>query len=303
MKKYYTIFLLLLTLSMPCIGNNSTQKLFNAMQKKNSLVCVGLDPDFDKIPFVLKTFHLPKEEIIYSFLTKVIDITAEHACAFKIQKAFYDQYPKGHNLLRRIVQYINTHYQDTPAFIDCKIGDIDNTMQAYVHNLFDHMQADGIVINPYMGDDVFSPFLSDPSKTALVLIQTSNPSAKIVQELPLSSGEMLWEKVLTFTLERWNQNQNLILILSSNSENYDYQNIRKKIASHVPILLAGIGAQGGNLSVLKDLLNENGLGVFVNSSRGLLYPYSVDCKNWEEKVEQETIKLKNRINAIRYDTL
>ncbi len=289
------IFLLF---AISALGNECIDKLHRRMT--DSLVCIGLDPDWEKLPLEIRGRGSNLEERIFSFLKEVIDLTAEHACAFKIQKAFYDSFDKGPALLRDTVSYLKENHSDVPVFIDCKIGDIDNTMNAYIHNLFELIGADGVVINPYMGDDVFQPFFDDPEKVAIVLVQTSNPQAKVVQELKLDSGEFLWERVLDLTLSRWNRKGNLIPVLSSNAETSDFKAIRREIPQETPILLAGIGAQGGNLSLIRDLLNEQKSGVFVNSSRGILYPYSPDESDWREAIRQAAIKLKDQINRVRY---
>lgn len=295
---------LFVLIMMSCAGmfaNVVMEKLDHRMRERDTLLCVGLDPDSSKIPSEIMNLSLPVEEKIYLFLTQVVDLTAEHVCAYKIQKAFYDEFAGGHALLVKVAHYIKNRYGDIPVFVDCKIGDTENTMKAYIHNLFDVIQGDGVVINPYMGDDVFLPFHEDGKKVALVLVQTSNVGAKVVQELTLSSGELLWEKMLDFVIHRWNQHGNMIPILSSNTENYDYKKIRACIPQETPILLAGVGAQGGSLSVLQDLLNGQKRGVFINSSRGILYPYAVEAKDWREKIVAEAIALKERINRVRYE--
>jgi orotidine-5'-phosphate decarboxylase len=276
------------------------EKLNTKMTQNNSLVCVGLDPDASKIPQSIRQSEKCIEDSIYTFLTQVIDITAPHACSFKLQKAFYDQYDNGHFLLKKTTDYIHTYYPDTPVFIDCKIGDTDNTMQAYMYLLFDKLQADAIVINPYMGDDVLKPFMEDRKKAGIVLIQTSNPDAKIVQELTLCNGEVLWEKMLDLTLKRWNVNDNLMIVLSSNTQAHDYALVRERIPQNTPILLAGIGMQGGDASVMKQLLNNDKKGVFVNSSRGILYPYDPEDTNWKTAVLQAVTQLQDMLNNIRF---
>jgi len=239
------------------------------------------------------------EENVFLFLTQIIDITVPHACSFKLQKAFYDQYEHGHDLLRKTAQYIHRYYPEIPVFIDCKIGDTDNTMKAYMQLLFEDIGADAVVINAYMGDDVLEPFIQDANKVGIVLIQTSNPNAKVVQELVLANGEKLWQEMLILTLERWNINNNLIVVLSSNTQTEDYVSIRKKIPQDMPILLAGIGLQGGNPAVLKQLLNDDKRGVFVNSSRGILYPYDQGSEQWELAVLNAVIELKETLNTFR----
>lgn len=279
-------------------ANEAFKKLDDRIIHVNSLVGVGLDPDLTKMPYEIINSDQSPEQKTFSFLKEVITITAPHSCCFKLQKAFYDQFDLGHELLRQTVQFIHENYPDIPAYVDCKIGDTDNTMKAYMSLLFDDIKADAVVINPYMGDDVLEPFMNDPKKTAIVLIQTSNPNAKIVQDIPLANGKKLWQEMLDLALERWNKNNNLIFVLSSNSD-CDYSLVRSKIPQNSAILLAGIGLQGGNPQVVRQLLNNDKRGVFVNSSRGILYPYAQDDANWRSAILSAVIELKNVFNDIR----
>jgi len=288
-----------LAITADAFGHKVFKQLDERMVHSNSLVCVGLDPDITKIPLTILNTNRSAEDKVYLFLTKIIDITAPYICCFKIQKAFYDQFDLGHELLRKTVEYIHKNHPTIPAFIDCKIGDTDNTMKAYMSLMFEDIKADGVVINPYMGDDVLEPFMQDEKKVGFVLVQTSNPTAKVVQELRLLNGKKMWEEILSLTLNRWNKNKNLIIVLSSNTEVHDYISIRKQIPQDTPILLAGIGSQGGNPLVMKQLLNEENRGVFVNSSRGILYPYDQADKEWESSVLKAVIELKDVLNAIR----
>lgn len=298
MIKYLAIFMSLVTITNSAFANDVIKQLDERMKQTDSLVCVGLDPDPTKMPLSMLKSTETIEESVFVFLSEIVDTTAPHVCCYKIQKAFFDQFDRGHAVLRKICAYIHETHPGIPVFIDCKIGDIDNTMQAYMHVIFDDIAADGVVINPYMGDDVLEPFIQDPKKVALVMIQTSNPKAKVIQELVLQNGKELWEEVLDISLTRWNENENLIAILSSNSFN-DCTLIRKKIPQNMPILLAGIGSQGGNPRILKQLLNDDNRGVFVNSSRGILYPYAPTNEEWKSEVLKATIDLKEMLNKIR----
>lgn len=220
--------LMLFILILPLEGLNTTfHNLRSRMINQDTLVCVGLDPDISKMPSEIMKLSLPVEEKVYLFLASVIDITATHVCAYKLQKAFYDNFEQGHNLLIRVIGYIKQTFPGIPVFIDCKIGDTENTMAIYIHNLFNQLSADGIVVNPYMGDDVFLPFQKDPNKTALVMVQTSNLNAKIIQEMRLDTGCFFWERVLELTLHRWNTAQNIMVILSSNTFDYNYKSLRQ----------------------------------------------------------------------------
>lgn len=298
MIKYLAIFMSLVTITNSAFANDVIKQLDERMKQTDSLVCVGLDPDPTKMPLSMLKSTETIEENVFVFLSEIVDTTAPYVCCYKIQKAFFDQFDRGHVVLRKICAYIHETHPGIPVFIDCKIGDIDNTMQAYMHVIFDDIAADGVVINPYMGDDVLEPFIQDPKKVALVMIQTSNPKAKVIQELVLQNGKELWEEVLDISLTRWNENENLIAILSSNSFN-DCTLIRKKIPQNMPILLAGIGSQGGNPRILKQLLNDDNRGVFVNSSRGILYPYAPTNEEWKSEVLKATIDLKEMLNKIR----
>lgn len=276
---------------------NTIEKLDRAMVKNDSLVCVGLDPDWSKMPdeYTQDTSHEGREGKIYNFLTTVVDITGNEVCSYKVQKAFFDLYPEGHSLLRNIIQYIHHRYSEVPVFVDCKIGDIDNTMEAYGSLIFDDLNADGVVLNPYMGEDVFSIVKDRPEKAGIVLVKTSNESS--VQDLKAFDGRRMWEHVLDATMNEWNTSNNLIPVLSSLAE-YS-ANPRTNIPNDVPILLAGYGAQGGDASNIADFLNNQKRGVFINSSRKILYPYNTEDMNWRDNVALEVKRMKAEINKHR----
>ena len=273
----------------------SIQKLHQSMSIKTSLACVGLDPDISKLPNEFDK----SESSVSQFLEEVVDITLPYVSAYKIQKAFFDQFDTGHTMLKEIIQYIL--FQDATVFVsvDCKIGDIDNTMSAYLHNLFDIIQADAVVINPYMGLEVLEPFFSKYSdKAGIVLVQTSNSGATQVQNLQLANGKLLWEEILNKVVHDWNGAGNIIPVIAS-TKSANSISIRDIIPDQMPVLYAGYGAQGGSLNSLSSLLNSNNSGVFVNSSRGILYPYQIEDKNWRDKVESAVITLKNDLNSAR----
>lgn len=273
------------------------EKLNRTMEKNTSLVCVGLDPDWSKMPleYTDETSETSREEQVASFLKNIIDTTAPHVCAYKIQKAFFDSFPLGHTLLKDIVHYIHETIPNVPVFVDCKIGDIDNTMEAYAANILDEINADGVVLNPYMGADVFKAVQERPEKAGIVLVQTSNESA--VQDIVAADGRKVWEHVLDMTITEWDTAGNLIPVLSSR-KSHD-ENVRSRIPDTMPILYAGYGAQGGDASELKKFLNQNNGGVFVNSSRGILYPYDPSDPEWLSKVSEAVVKMKNDLNTAR----
>jgi len=266
------------------------EKLLRAMKARDSLVCVGLDPDYEKIPSIIKGAG---EDRVLNFLKEVVQITAPHICSYKVQKAFFDPWDQGHELLRMTISHVHRHHPDIPVFLDCKIGDIDNTMDAYMANIFGTLQADGVLLNPYMGDDVLAPMAKYPDKAGVVLVKTSNPGASIVQDY---GG--LWKHILHQVIERWNTAGNLIPVIASTAD-IDLAEVRTIIPDQMPILFAGFGEQGGTVDQLRQLLNSEGIGVFVNSSRGILYPYPIDCPTWRSEIELAVITMKAKLNRQR----
>ena len=272
--------------------------LREAMIRNNSLACCGLDPDITKMPHLITKQRKSKEAKILRFLRGVIDVTGAHVCSYKIQKAFFDIFPAGHELLMETVAYAHERYPEIPLFIDAKVGDIDNTMLAYLQNVFGEVQADGLVVNPYMGDDVLKPFESLDDKAGIVLVKTSNTGGGVIQDILLSDGRPLWLYILELVVTRWNAASNLIPVLSSTVDT-DMGEVRRLIPDEMPILFAGFGAQGGSLKHFRQLLNSSDSGVFVNSSRGLLYPYPTDARNWQKEVLRATVALKEELNRAR----
>lgn len=272
-----------------------SKQILSRMKSHKTLLCCGLDPDISKMPKELVEKNISDENKILEFLNGVIDVTSSHVCAYKIQKAFFDVFPGGHNALKETVSYIHRYYPSIPVIIDCKIGDIENTMEVYTKNLFEIIQADGVVANPYMGDDAIKPLSLFTDKAVLVLVKTSNPSSSIIQDVMLENGQPFWHHVLTLVVNRWNNNSNMIPIISTTG-NVNLKEIRSMVPDNMPIFLSGIGAQGRSYSNLNQLINSDNTGVIINSSRSILYPLS--HKFWQDAVEEEALKLKNYLNEV-----
>jgi orotidine-5'-phosphate decarboxylase len=266
------------------------------IKSANTLLCCGLDPDFKKLPSEIMRRHSSDEDKVREFLRTVVDVTAPHVCAFKAQKAFFDRLPGGHDVLGDTISYIHASYPGIPVIVDCKIGDIGNTMSIYAENLFGALCADGVVVNPYMGDDVFEPFAKWTDKMIVVLVKTSNPAGDIVQDMALANGMKVWEYILSLVVDRWNRDGNLVPVLSATAD-LDMARVRTVIPDTMPILLAGVGAQGGDYKDIYGLLNSQRAGVFVNSSRGILYP--TDGQPWRLAVKQAAVSLKEALNVAR----
>jgi orotidine-5'-phosphate decarboxylase len=274
----------------------AVEQILQRMKSRNTLLCVGLDPDLKKMPPEIVEKAISDEEKVLDFLCSTARVTAQHVCAFKVQKAFFDLLTGGHEVLRALIDFIHKEHPGISVIVDCKIGDTENTMAAYIHNLFDLLQADGIVVNPYLGDGVIETLAERADKAIVVLAKTSNPSGGLVQDVILQNGQMLWQHILGLIVNRWNRNGNMIPVISSTAS-LDMREIRVLISDEMPILLAGIGTQGGSYVDLAKLVNCDGIGVFVNSSRGILYPgYTVP---WQVAVEKAAIELKEALNNSR----
>lgn len=274
------------------------EMLFQRMIQHNTLLCCGLDPDLRRFPTEILAQSGTDEEKTLQFLQGVVDVTAEHVCAYKPQKAFFDLLPGGHDVLKNIIGYIHTRYAGIPVIVDCKVGDIDNTMDAYIRNIFDVMGADGVIVNPYMGDDVVQPVASLSDKLTVVLMRTSNPGSSIVQDALMADGRALWQHMLDLAVNRWNTNGNIAVVLSATA-GMDLVAVRTGIPDNMPILWAGVGVQGGSYADLRLLLNSQKSGVFVNSSRGILYPDNPGEIAWQEAVRNAAIELKDKLNEQR----
>ena len=274
----------------------TNEQILERMKTNDTLLCCGLEPDLKKMPLEIMREKSSDEEKVLDFLQSVVDITAPHVCAYKAQKAFFDVLAGGHDVLKRLINYIHTLYSGIPIIVDCKIGDIENTMAVYIQDLFISLQADGIVVNPYMGDDVILPLVEWVDKSIVVLVKTSNTSGSIVQDVVLQNGQPFWYYILDLVVNRWNYNKNIIPVLPSTA-GLNMAKIRPLIPEKMPILLAGVGAQGGHYSNLHNWLNSEGIGVLVNSSRSILYPRS--HQPWQIAIKQSVIKLKNDLNNAR----
>jgi len=264
------------------------EKLLNISKKNNSLLCVGLDTDIQKIP----KFLLKEKDPIFEFNKRIIDSTFDLVCAYKPNSAFYEALGiKGWESLKKTVDYIS---KDIIIILDAKRGDIGNTARMYAKAIFDELNMDGVTLNPYLGEDAVLPFLEYENKCSFILCLTSNKGAEDFQlqkinEKPLY--EIVAEKVLN-----WNKKKNCGLVVGAT-----YPEQLKKIrevAFDLPFLIPGVGAQGGEIeSTVKYGTDKDGNLAIINSSRGVIYA-SQDF-DFAEKAKQEARKLRDLINSFR----
>jgi len=235
-----------------------------AVATSGSLVCVGLDPDFARLP--REFAGLP--EPLFAFNRRIIDATADLAAAFKPQIAFYSALGKEAELAASI-QYIRERAPHAVVILDAKRGDVGNTAEAYASEAFDRYGADAVTVNPYMGEDSVRPFLARRDRGAILLCRTSNSGARDFQDL-LVDGLPLYRRIAERADRHWNENKNLMLVVGATCPR-EMAELRR---AHPALwfLVPGIGAQGGDLdSILAAGLDAGGAGMLISSSRGIIF--------------------------------
>lgn len=243
---------------------------------KKTFLCVGLDPDLDKLPKHLLTESDP----VFTFNKAIIDATAPYSVAYKPNLAFYEVLgTKGWTSLEKTIGYLHTHYPNHFTIADAKRGDIGNTSRMYAKTFFESLNFDSVTVAPYMGKDSVEPFLDFEGKHTILLALTSNEGANDFQ---LNEGDNLFEKVIE-TSKKWKHAENLMYVVGATQTAHI-----KKVRELVPdsfLLIPGVGAQGGSLEeVCRFGMNKN-VGLLVNSSRGIIYRSS--GKDFAEKAAVE----------------
>jgi len=240
---------------------NFQNRLEKIQDKNDSLLCVGLDPDPDKFP---------PSQSIFDFNKKIIDTTSPYVCAYKPQIAFYSaQGPKGLDDLKKTIDYIKETYPEIVVILDAKRGDVPNTSEMYVKELFDVYNPDSATVNPYLGFDSLEPFFKQSDKGIFVICRTSNPGASEVQDL-LINNEQLYIKIAKRIL-KWSENYDNVMLEIGATWPGEI-GVLRKIAPEMVFLIAGIGAQGGDLEKsVKNGLRSDQKGLIINSSRGIIY--------------------------------
>jgi orotidine-5'-phosphate decarboxylase len=261
----------------------------NALQKlhiKNSeykFICIGLDTDSDKIPSHLKS----EENPVFKFNKKIIEATSQYAAAYKLNFAFYEKTgASGFETLKKTIEIIP---EDILVIGDAKRGDIGNTSKHYAQSVFDYFRCDAVTVNPYMGYDSVKPFLDYKNNLTFFLALTSNPGANDLEKMKLETGDFVYQKVIDL-VKGWNVNKNCGIVFGATQFTGLSENISR--FNDLPVLLPGVGAQGGSLEDVIQLFKSNDRTDFlINISRGIIYKDS--SKNFDKAAEDEIIKLNN----------
>jgi orotidine-5'-phosphate decarboxylase len=241
-----------------------TDKLAAAIRAHDSLLCVGLDPDIQRFPDTLQG----KSDAIFTFCKAIIDATAATACAFKPQIAYFAAIA-AEDQLQAICDYLKTEYPQIPIVLDAKRGDIGATAEQYAREAFERYRADAVTVNPYMGFDSLEPYLEWPDRGVIVLCRTSNPGGSDLQFLNVD-GQPLYQHVAQLVASKWNQHGQCGLVVGATFPQ-ELAQVRA-IVGDMPLLVPGIGAQGGDIKATVEAGQTNdGTGMMINSSRAILY--------------------------------
>lgn len=260
-----------------------------AVAKNDSLLCVGLDPDPQRIPVGVS---------VKDFLLGVIEATSDLVSCYKPNAAFFERDgAEGWETLREVIAAVP---DGIPVLLDAKRGDVGHTAQAYAEAVFDQLGADAVTVNPYLGVDSIEPFTEREDRHVFVLCRTSNPSAGELQDI-MAGDVRLYERVAELS-RSWNSRGNVGLVVGAT-----YPEEARRVREICPdqlLLLPGIGAQQGDIdAAVQAAVDANGGGILVNASRGVLYAQPVEngcaVAGWAEASRDAAKQLRDAINAAR----
>lgn len=266
-------------------------KRLESQWRQGNYVCVGLDSDLAQIPQVVKDKYKKIEDIMFNFNKAIIDKTHDLVCAYKPSIAYYDDHiGPGLEALKKTIKYIKTKYPDITVIIDAKRGDIDSTNLPYAREMFDVLGTDAFTVHPYLGEEAIKPFLDRTDKGLIILVKTSNPGSGEFQDL-LVGKTPLYQIVAKHVAQSWNKHGNCGIVVGATYPK-DLAKVRK-IVGDMPILIPGIGKQGGDLAATVKASQGR---MIINSSRGIIFA-SKDA-DFALKAREETMKLKNAITNL-----
>jgi orotidine-5'-phosphate decarboxylase len=271
---------------------NFIDKLNAAWASNDSLLCVGLDPDLARLPA-----HLQGEpDGIVRFCTAIIDATADLACAFKPQIAYFAALG-AEDQLEAICKYLRETYPQIPLLLDAKRGDIGATARQYAREAFERYGADAVTVNPYMGFDSVEPYMEWPDRGVIVLCRTSNAGGSDLQFLDVG-GQPLYQHVARLVAEKWNRNGQCALVVGATFPE-ELAQVRQ-IVGDMPLLVPGIGAQGGDIeATVRAGRTAGGAGMMINSSRAILYATPEAGEDFAAAARRVALETRDTINRFR----
>jgi orotidine-5'-phosphate decarboxylase len=266
------------------------QRLQTAWSTGQTLLCVGLDPDPAKLPKHLTGVDHP----LFEFGRAIVDATADLVCAFKPQFAYYAA-ARAEDQLEMTMDHIRRNHPGIPVILDAKRGDIGSTAEMYAKEAFERYRADALTVSPYLGFDSLAPYLKFADKGVIVLCRTSNPGARDVQDIE-SGGRKLYQIIAEKAAREWNANGNVLLVVGATYPE-ELAEIRA-IVGDMPLLVPGVGAQGGDVAaVIANGATAEGTGLVISTSRAVLYAGS--GPDYAAAARAAALKLRDEINLYR----
>ena len=269
-------------------------EMLGAAERQNqSLLCVGLDPDPARFPGKLKG----DASRIYDFCAAIVDATADLSIAFKPQIAYFAAH-RAEDQLERLMQHMRRVAPQVPVILDAKRGDIGTTAEQYAVEAFERYGADAVTLSPFMGFDSVAPYLKHHGKGAFLLCRTSNPGGDDLQNQRLDSVDgqpLLYEHVARLAQGPWNLNGQLGLVVGATYP-AEIERVRA-VAPTLPLLIPGVGAQGGDAVATVKAGWRPDAPIIVNSSRAIIYASSSD--DFAAAARREAIKTRDVLQAAR----
>ncbi|CAJ4842976.1 orotidine 5'-phosphate decarboxylase [Burkholderia pseudomallei] len=267
------------------------ESLRTAWQRTNSLLCVGLDPEPTKFPAHLEN----QPDAIFDFCREIVDATAPFASAFKPQIAYFAAH-RAEDQLERLIAHIHLQHPGLPVILDAKRGDIGSTAEQYAREAFERYRADAVTVNPYMGFDSIEPYLEYEDKGVVVLCRTSNPGGSDLQFLE-TGGRLLYQVVADLAASQWNAKTGQLALVVGATFPREIEIVRG-IVGDMPLLIPGIGAQGGDVAATVAAgRTADGAGMMINSSRAILYASRGD--DFADAAARTAERTRDAINAHR----
>ncbi|CAJ5409954.1 orotidine 5'-phosphate decarboxylase [Burkholderia pseudomallei] len=267
------------------------ESLRTAWQRTNSLLCVGLDPEPTKFPAHLEN----QPDAIFDFCREIVDATAPFSSAFKPQIAYFAAH-RAEDQLERLIAHIHLQHPGLPVILDAKRGDIGSTAEQYAREAFERYRADAVTVNPYMGFDSIEPYLEYEDKGVVVLCRTSNPGGSDLQFLE-TGGRPLYQVVADLAASQWNAKTGQLALVVGATFPREIEIVRG-IVGDMPLLIPGIGAQGGDVAATVAAgRTADGAGMMINSSRAILYASRGD--DFADAAARTAERTRDAINAHR----
>jgi orotidine-5'-phosphate decarboxylase len=269
------------------------EMLQDAQRRNGSMLCVGLDPEPARFPGALQG----DAQRIYDFCARIVDATADLAIAFKPQIAYFAAH-RAETQLEHLIHHIRRVSPQVPVILDAKRGDIGATAEQYAREAFERYGADAVTLSPFMGFDSIEPYLKYHGKGAFLLCRTSNRGGDDLQNQRLASVDgqpLLYEHVARLAQGPWNVNGQLGLVVGATYP-AEIERVRQ-VAPHVPLLIPGVGAQGGDAAATVKAGWRPDAPIVVSSSRAILYASGGD--DFAQAARREAVRTRDLLEAAR----